>query len=265
MWGPILVLALLTTVNPVRLGIILMVLSRPRPIKNLLAWWLGALIVGLVSLFIPLILLHTMPASANFVKDFAHPTTSPAAQYIAIGLGVLLLAGSVLMAVRSSSRASARSGVVTQSNTGRQQSTGGQTAPSSLSLLLESEEPAQEGRSAVQRLLGRIRRGWRTGSPWISFVVGLVVLPPADAAVLILAVVVASGVAIDIQIAAVAVYVIVALAVEEIILLNSVVAPERTHAVLRRLHEWSAVHQRKLVAALMAVAGAFLLLRGVAS
>lgn len=65
MWGSLLVLALLTSINPVRLGIILVVLSRLRPLRNLVAYWSGAAIIGLATLIVPLIALHAAPSSAS--------------------------------------------------------------------------------------------------------------------------------------------------------------------------------------------------------
>jgi Sap, sulfolipid-1-addressing protein len=38
MWGAVLVLGLLEGLNPLRLGLTLLVLSRPRPVQNLLAY-----------------------------------------------------------------------------------------------------------------------------------------------------------------------------------------------------------------------------------
>ncbi|WP_454231824.1 GAP family protein [Mycolicibacterium fortuitum] len=70
MWGPLLLLALLFTVNPVRLGIILLVLSRPRPMQNLLVYWIGILVVGLAYLLIPLVLLHSTPTSVCSDEKF---------------------------------------------------------------------------------------------------------------------------------------------------------------------------------------------------
>lgn len=263
MWGPLLVLALLTTLNPVRLGIILVVLSRPRPIKNLFAWWLGALVIGLVSLLIPLVLLHATPASAAFMKSLTQPAESHNAQHILIGLGTVLLLGSVLLAVRSMAKAPVASGVPVHQNAATTRSREGWTAPPALALLLEApKNPTKEDGSAVRRLLGRIRSAWKTGSPWISFFVGLIVLPPIDAAVLVLAIVVASGSAIGVQVGAVVLYVIGALVVEELILVNNMVAPERTQAALQRLQDWAVRHHQKFLAAIVAVAGIFLLVQG---
>ena len=50
--------------------------------------------------------------------------------------------------------------------------------------------------------------------------------------------------------------------VEEIILVSNIVAPERTQAALRKLHEWARMHHQKFVAAILAVVGLSLLARG---
>ena len=77
MLGSLAVLALLTTINPVRIGIVLLVLTRPRPMRNLLAYWVGAVIVGLFALIVPLIVLHSATSSASFSKILARPPRTP--------------------------------------------------------------------------------------------------------------------------------------------------------------------------------------------
>lgn len=181
MWGSLLALALLTTINPVRLGIILLVLSRPRPMQNLLAYWVGAAIVGLATLLLPLVLLHANPASASFARDFADPTANPTAQRTAIGVGVALLAAAALIVVRSFAQAPAAE--VRQTTPDR----GGATSP----LALDSTTPPFISRwlgpadgapatdaSLFRRLLSRARTAWQNGSPWIAFTLGVIVLPP---------------------------------------------------------------------------------------
>ena len=46
MWGSVLGLALIAALHPFRLAIILLMVSRPRPVQNLLAYWVGSLAVG---------------------------------------------------------------------------------------------------------------------------------------------------------------------------------------------------------------------------
>jgi hypothetical protein len=268
MWGPLLVLALLTTINPVRLGIILLVLSRPRPVQNLLAYWSGALIVGLATLIVPLVALYATPSSASFARDFAHPTANPTAQRTAIAMGLLLLAIAVLVVVRSLVKTSSGGGVrrPMQDQSGNANTSTlvlDSTAPPVISRLLRpTQDAATEGGSPVRRLLRRARSAWQNGSTWISFAIGVAVLPPLDGVLFALAIIIASGATLGIQIGAAVLYMIGVLVIEEIILVSNLFAPARTQAVLRRLHEWAQAHHRKFVAAILAVVGAALVARG---
>ncbi|MET4429276.1 MULTISPECIES: GAP family protein [unclassified Mycolicibacterium] len=267
MWGPLLVLALLTTINPVRLGIILLVLSRPRPMQNLLAYWAGALIVGLATLIIPLIALHATPTSASFARDFAHPTANPTAQRTAIGIGVILLSVAALMVVRSLVRSPSNGGGLPMPDRHGNASTStlvlDSTAPPVFSrLLTTTQDEATEGGSPVRRLLRHARKAWQNGNPWIAFVIGLVVLPPLDGVLFALAIIVASGAALGVQVGAAVAYMIGVLVIEEIILFSNVFAPAKTQAVLQRLHDWAQAHHRKFVAAILTVVGISLVVRG---
>ena len=75
----------------VLLGVILLVTSRRRPMQNLLAYWVGCVAVGLLSLLIPLMVLHVTPTFASFTKEWANPATNPTTRQIEIGMGVLAL------------------------------------------------------------------------------------------------------------------------------------------------------------------------------
>lgn len=269
MWGQLLVLALLATVNPIRLSIILLILSRPRPIQNLFAYWVGAMIVGFVSMLAPLIALHATPASASFIRSFAEPTASPATQRTVIGIGLILLIAAALIAARSLTRTSTESG--RHAAPGRVASAGGNastlvldsnTPPVLQRLLYPQGDELTENSSSIGRLLSRIRIAWRNGSPKISFVIGVIVLPPLDGILIALALIVASGAAMGIQIGAVIAYVIGVLAVEEVILVSNLVAPAKTQAVLRRVHDFAALHHRKFLAAILALIGISFVLRG---
>ena len=73
MWGSLLVLAFLMTIHPMRLGVTLLVISRRQPMQNLLAYWIGCVLVGLLVLVVPLMVLHVTPTFASFTKDWANP------------------------------------------------------------------------------------------------------------------------------------------------------------------------------------------------
>lgn len=273
MWGSLLVLALLTTVNPVRLAIILLVLCRPRPIPSLLAYWSGCVIVGLATVLVPLLVLHSIPTSASFVKQFADPADNPTAQRIAIGTGVVLMLVAALIALRSATRQ--RANLSTGSNRGRHampDSTGSaRTAtrerdsnlpPVLLQLMDSAQGAAFEGGSVIMRLLRRIRSAWQNGSPWPAFVVGVIVVPPLDGLLLVLALIVASGAPLEVQLIAAVAYIIGMLTVEEIILVSHLAAPTKTEAALRRLHDWTVTHTQKILVAFLVVVGISMVARG---
>lgn len=269
MWGSLAVLALLTTINPVRLGIIILVLSRPRPMQNLLAYWTGAVLVGLSTLLIPLFVLHSTPTSSAFARNFAHPTANPIAQRTTIVTGVVLLAIAVFMVARNLLRTPATVGSHRKVEGGGDGTTTlvlDSGAPPVITRFLhptgDSADPDGDEKSPIRRLLGRARDAWKNGSPWIPFIIGLIVLPPLDGVLFALAIVIASGASFEVQVIATMAFVFGVLLVEEIILVSNVVAPTRTQAALRKLHEWARTHHQKFVAAILAVVGLSLLARG---
>lgn len=267
MWGSLVVLALLTTINPVRLGIILLVLSRPRPVQNLLAYWAGAVLIGIASLVIPLVVLHSTPASSAFAQKFAHPTTDPLTQRITIGIGILLLAIAAFLVARNVLRKPVPAGSHRKS---AGHGGGGATstlvddsgAPPAITRLLYSTSEDADADPTSRGLVGRVREAWRNGSPWIPFIIGVIVVPPLDGIIFALAIVVASGASFEIQLVALIAFVFGVLLVEEFILVSNAVAPAKTQAALRKLHEWATAHRQIFAAAICAVVGASLVLRG---
>ena len=106
MWSAVLALALLSALNPVHLGLILLVISRPRPVQNLLAYWVGGLIASVTTLLVPLMVLHFTPMFRSFAHDLATPASgaSSTVRHIQIGMGVLALSIAALVTVRFSAR-----------------------------------------------------------------------------------------------------------------------------------------------------------------
>src|SRR6202012_4495139 len=97
-WGSLLALAFMTALNPVRLGITLLVISRPRPVPNLLAYWLGCLTGCVPAVVVPLTLLHVTPMFKSWADGL---TKSSAVRHIQLGMGALVLSIAVLITVRS--------------------------------------------------------------------------------------------------------------------------------------------------------------------
>jgi hypothetical protein len=265
MWGSVLVLALLMGLNPVRLGLILLVISRPRPMQNLLAYWVGGLTVSVPYVLVPLMVLHFTPWFRSLAHDLATPATgaSSTVRHIQFGVGVLALSIAALMTVRFLARQRAHlptpgantSTLVPDSNT-----------PTAISRLLSRAQHAPtEGASAIRRLLGRAHNAWETGSLWVAFVIGVVLGPAPEESLFILAIIVASGAAIGTQVCAAIAFVIGLLAVVEIILVSYLAKPAKTQAIVQLLHDWARAHRRKILVAILAVIGVSLVANGMGS
>jgi Sap, sulfolipid-1-addressing protein len=258
-------LALLAALNPVRLGLALLVISRPRPVQNLLAYWLGCLIVSVPYLLVPLMVLHFTPMFSSFAHDVATPGTvaSSTVRDIQIGMGVFALSIAALMTVRFSARQGAHlptpgantSTLVPYSNT-----------PTAISRLLgHAQDAPTEGGAAIQRLLGRAHNAWENGSLWVALVIGLVFPPSLDGVLYVLIIIVPSGAAIGTQVSAAIAFIVGTLAVVETTLGSYLAAPAKTQALLRVLHDWALAHRRKILIAMFAVVGAALVTQGMGS
>jgi hypothetical protein len=135
--------------------------------------------------------------------------------------------------------------------------------PPAISRLLDRARQAPTaGGPASSRLLGRAHNAWESGSLWVAFVIGLANFPTPDVVLMVLAIIVASGAAIAVQVSAAVVFIVGILAVAEITLVSYLVTPEKTQAALRRLHNWAWVHRRKILVAVAATGGLSLLANG---
>jgi hypothetical protein len=260
MWTSVLGLALLISLNPLLLGVILLIISRPRPLQNLLAFWVGCLIVNVPAMLVPLMVLHLTPTFTSFAQDLATPAANSTVQPIQIGIGVLALLIAALMTVRLRVRQRAhlptpggnKSILVLDSNT-----------PTAISRPLgRAQDAATKVGSAIRRLLGRAHNAWENGSLWVALVFGMGYLPPPPLVLLVDTTIVASGAAIGAQVSAAIAFVVAMLAVVEITLVSNLVAPAKTQAVLRPLHDWARAHRRQVLVVFFAVVGFWQVAKG---
>ncbi len=260
MWGSLLGLAFLWALNPALLGLILLVISRPRPVQNLLACWVGCLITNVPALLVPLIVLHVTPMFRFTAHDLASPATSSTVRHIQLGMGVLMLSIAALMTVRFWVRQRAplptpvanTSTLVLDSNT-----------PTAISRPQgHAQDAATEGGSAIRRLLGRVNNAWENGSLWIALVLGLASTPPPLLVVFVDTTIVASGAAIGTQVSAAIAFVVGMFAIVEITLVSYLATPAKTQAVLRPLHNWALARRRKILLAMLTVGGVSLVANG---
>ncbi|MDT5078619.1 MAG: hypothetical protein QOJ80_3256 [Mycobacterium sp.] len=258
MWGTLMLGALLTALNPVRLAVVALLISRPRPVQNLFAYWAGAVILGIPSMLIPLVVMHSTPAIQSFTQGLA---TNPTFRHVQIGLGVLALSIAALMIVRSPARQKAP---VPQPVGNAPTVVLDPNPPNAVTRLLgRSEDAASERRSPIRRLLGRAAEAWEDGALWVACLLGMATGGPSlDGIVLGAALIVTGGASLGVQALAGVAFVFGMLLIVEIILVCSVAAPTRTKAILQVVHDWVETNRRKIIISLCALVGVALVAQG---
>lgn len=253
MWGSVLGMALLWALNPVLLGIVLLLISRPRPVQNLLVCWVGCLITNVPAVLVPLLMLHVMPVFRSTAHELATAGPHSPTRHIQLGIGAFALSISALIAVRSRRQREYAPTPVGNSDT-----------PPAISL---PEGRDQDGptkrRSAIRRFIDYVNNAWENGALWVALVVGMNLLPGPIIVLLVDTTLVASGAPLGTQVVAAIAFVVGMLAVFEIALVSYLLAPAKTEAVLRPLHEWALAHRAQVLAAIFAVVGLSLVARGI--
>ncbi|SEA77296.1 MULTISPECIES: GAP family protein [unclassified Mycobacterium] len=241
MWGSVAVLALPIAFDPVRLGVNLLLISRPRPAQNLLVYWVGCVTASVMLLMLPLLALHFTDLA--WVHDLANPRTTASAtmRHLQVAVGVLLLVIAAVTAVR----------MVT-----RRRTPGDDVSPISKLLHRDPDAPPRGG------LLGRAQRAWEGGALWVAAVIGFWAGPNPSLVLFALTTILASGAAIGTQIGVALVFIVVSLAVVEVVLLCNVVAPAKTQAALRKVHDWVGGYRQQIVVAIVTLVGLAFIAQG---
>ena len=242
-WGAVLVMALAAMADPLRIGITILVISRPRPMLQLLAFWLGGLAMGFGVGLSVLLLLHDL--ALDFIKDLESTTATSTVGLVEVTIGVLALLLAAMIGMRFPSRR--RAGVAVPPG-------------------VETQTPAvvASAPGAWSRLTTRAGVAMQGGSLWVAFVAGAWLATPLQF-VAALAAILASGASAGTQVVALVVYHVVALAFAEIPLVSALVAPDRTQAVMLRVHDWVLPRRRQLIAVIIAVVAALLVVNGIGS
>ncbi|OBH76980.1 hypothetical protein A5681_08145 [Mycobacterium scrofulaceum] len=231
MWGTVLPIALWLSLDPTRLVIGGILMSRPRPRHNLLAYWGGGLTAGLVPGVAAFVLLRDSPP---MVMEHARTTVMRfTGAYFQIAIGVLaLVIATGVWAYRG--------------------------APPSLA-------PQPPRPTAAARIMARVRHALQGGNPWVAFGIGLVTTMPLADYLVVLVIIVSSKAAIGAQLSAVVIFTVVVLALVEVPLFSYLLAPAQTQLAMVQLQRWFAIHRRRLLIAAPALAGFMLLAAGISS
>jgi hypothetical protein len=259
MWGSVLGLGLMAALNPLRLGLALLMISRPRPGHNLLAFWVGGLTLCVPELLVPLVILHF-----STLFEFARHSSSSRASnltlaHIQLCIGVIGLFIALVMALRFlvRSRTQDNAAINDAVNSGADP----RTAIPVARLLSRAPDDPGNGRPRFRRLIDRVHDAWEGSSLWVAWAIGLASVP-VDGVLFMVAIIVASGAALATQISAALAFVFVMYAAVEIILIGYFARPAKTHALLRLLHDWVRTYRRQILVVLFTIVGVSQLAQG---
>ncbi len=238
MCSAVFVLSLLVAMDPVRIGIMALLISRPRPILNLLAFWLGGMAAGIATALVVLLFLRDLTLSVMRVVLSA--LSSPTVAYIQVGIGVLAVWIAALIAARFWAR---RRAVPV---------TGGEPSI----LVLEPNIPTGSSRLSIRGQL-------EGGSLVVAFVAGLgLATPPVEYLAAIIAIL-ASGATAAAQVGAALMFTLVAFTVVEVPLVSYLATPAKTLAVVQRLNDWISARRQALSAMVVGAFAVLLVVTGV--
>jgi len=236
MWITVLVMAIAVSFEPIRIGLTVVMLNRPRPMLQLLAFLCGGFAMGMaVGLVVVFILRQRLLGATNL--------TVPKVQ-IVIGLLALLVAA--VLATNVSARQFHRRPVAAAAVDG-----------DAGAVIAEPTPP-----SGLEKLSTRARHLLQGRSLWVAGVAGSGIALPSVDYMAALAVILASGAGPAAQTGALLLFNVVAFALVEIPLVGYLIAPDKTRALTMALHDWIRSRRRRDVAALLAVVGCFMLAVG---
>jgi hypothetical protein len=235
MWTTVLILAISVIFEPARIGLVVLMLNRPRPMLQLLSFLSGGFAVCLGFGLVVVFFLRAVPMIGSCTLAETH---------IAIGLLVLLIA--VVLTTKISVRTVTRQ---TQGST----AVGGHTGV----IVVEPAPP-----NSLEKLSTRAKDLLQDSSLWVAGVSGALNLPSANY-MAALAVILASGAAPAAQVRALLVFNVVAFTLVGIPLLSYLAAPQKTRVLMEALQAWVRSRRRRDVAAVLGIAGSAMLVLGI--
>lgn len=234
MYSTVFVLSLLVALDPVRIGIVAIVISQPRPMHNLLAFWLGGMVAGISVAAVVLLFLRdfTLPLMRTVVSAMS----TPIAAQTQVAIGMLAVSSAALIWARQHMPVPA---------------TGGETSVS----VLRPSRSTGSGRLAIRGQL-------EGGSPVAAFVAGLALATPPVEYLAAMITILASGAPAAEQFGAALMFTVIAFTVVEIPLVSYLVTPTKTLAVVQRLNDWMNERRHSIPAVAVVACGVLLVVTG---
>ncbi|CRZ14549.1 GAP family protein [Mycolicibacterium neworleansense] len=233
MWTTVLALAIAVNFDPTRIGFILVVLSRPRPILQLAAYLSGGILMSAaVAILVVFVVHHGL---------FSIPEIDGATVQLVVGVLALLLAAFLAtnLSVGSLSRKAVPVGAA-------------------------DPEPTDDGPGSAAGTPGWLKRRSLGTSPWVSGVMGVSTALPSVEYMALLVVIAASSVSTWAKALTIGGYLLVANVVSAVPLVSYAVAPQQTQSTLASFQRWIRARRRRDFALVLAIAGCVLIAIGFA-
>jgi hypothetical protein len=231
------VLSLVAAMDPVRIGIAALLISRPRPMVNLLAFWLGGMAAGIAAPLVVLLFLRDFTLSVMRVMVSA--VSSPIVAHIQVAIGVVVVPIAALIAARVWVRPRAP------------RPAGGEASV----LVRAPKTPTGSGRLSIRGKL-------EGGSVVMAFVAGLALATPPVEYLAALIAILASGATAVGQVGAALIFTLVAFTVVEVPLISYLATPAKTLAVVQRLNDRISARRRAIPAVVVGALAVLLLVTG---
>lgn len=235
----VIAMALIAATNPIRLGFALLMISRPRPMFNLFAFWLGAITTAFAAGLGFLTVVHCF--APTLMQSMSGLTDGSATRHAQIAIGLTLLTAAALIAVGSSVR---RTRVPVASGN------------------RDVEAPRPSAPGGFARLRARIQELLTGDHVSVAFALGLSSGFPAVEYPMALAAIGASVSSLGGQFGAVLIFVVVMLLVIEIPLVSYSATPARTQEVMLRLHDWALPRRWQILGIIVAAEAVWMVSTG---
>jgi hypothetical protein len=233
-WTTVVLLGLAVSIEPARVGLIALLLTRPRPARHLLVFLCTGLAMSLsVGFAVLFVFHHTFLGKANF---------NPA--LIQIGIGVVAVLLGALLASNIPLRQFARKEMVEVHPGGTGEGP------------VVVADPPPPGR--LKRLSTKVR-GFASGeSSWFSGSIGAALAMPSVDYMALLALIIASKTPPIEQASALVTFLLLASWAAVIPLVSFMVVPGKTRIWVQRFNEWIRTRTRKHAGAFVAIVGIIL-------
>ena len=223
------------------LAVVLVILTRPRPRPLLWAFWLSAVLVSCVVSSIVLAVFRAKGTILGSTSTTVSPTV-----YLVVGviaLGVALFA--------STTRGRELIGREMEKNHGA--------------------EPDPEGsfsdkaRAKAAAVKSKAEEQLKRGSVWVAILVGVFLGAPSPFSLAAVGLMVRNGYALPTQLLLILLFALITYLVVEIPILSYAIAPDGTASKVAAFSDWLSAHKIQAVAAVVAVIGIVLIIKGVTS